>query len=71
MTNPMPATDNCNPVITNPQTDEQWRMFVFERMCDNELDPPALIRTMDLITKWLKSGEVPGIGGLRNVETIR
>lgn len=39
--------------------DEKRRAFIFEFYANADIDGPTLVRNMDLVAKWLKSGEIP------------
>jgi len=42
--------------------DEQRRAFVFAQLADAEIDGEVLVKNMDMIARWIETGEVPKKG---------
>jgi hypothetical protein len=48
-----------------PLTELDCRMFIIEHMADADIDGGILVRNMDLVCRWLWSGEVPDAPGTK------
>lgn len=60
----LPEEDESDQLYPWAQDDaERRRAFVFEFYRDPEIEVGILLKNMDLIERWLKSGELPKVEG--------